>query len=257
MSILGGVAWACKGLASLQVLRVVTRSGPDLSMPSSVTLLTALTRLELSSCRYSLRALRHMSQLQELSFQDLNYRLQIPETLTGMASLTSLYINHTELGENVRALSGLSKLRVLHAACISVQTRGDDAKLCQAIGCLTALTALHLPDAVIELHLSALSNLHSLVVLDLCGIKFQGTVDVLSNLTALTMLDMSFNGLASFECCPRWSQLQHLNLRGNNLSCRPGSLSYLTALSKLNMSCQSRNDSAQQAACLHSAKPLS
>jgi hypothetical protein len=98
-----------------------------------------------------------------------------------------------------------------------------------SIGSLTALTSLILNDCALTGTLpTSLGSLTNLKTLQLRGNKFTGTVPDLSGLTALTFLDLSYNGLSgSVPLSITAPPLTALHLEGNALT---GPIDFLTQL---------------------------
>ncbi|KAI3431410.1 hypothetical protein D9Q98_004463 [Chlorella vulgaris] len=196
-------------------------------LPTAVSHLTALTRLEFDADEYidlesvadgdlpfSIHAhpLRPLTRLRQLRLQcgdecHIGKTAEELLSLPALAGLQALWLNGCSLQAMPRALSALTRLTSLSLA-------GDDI----------TVTA-------------PLATLRRLQCLDLAVCKLKAVPEQVSALTALTSLDLFANKLASgWQHLLPLKQLQDLNLHGCSLRAVSHPLSALTGLTRLSLS---------------------
>ena len=215
-------------------------------LPSSIELLTSLTKLDLSNTKVSdISALSNLTSLTELDLSNtkvsdisaltnltslsrlnLNYtKVSDISALTSLTSLTHLSLNYTKVSD-ISALANLISLLTLELSNTGVS---DISMLLK----LTSLSTLKLSDTLVS-DISTLTKLTSLTSLDL---RWTGISEIssLANLTFLSTLDLSYTGISDISALSKLTALSSLSLRYTEVS-DISALSGLNNLETLNLS---------------------
>ncbi|KAL4855184.1 Leucine-rich repeat and death domain-containing protein 1 [Chlorella vulgaris] len=258
------------GLPPALVTSLAVRLQPEL--PTSVSTLTALTRLEFTADNgedddlpgnLDTHLLRPLTRLRHLSLVDCDLGVTAEELLSlpALAGLQVLQLPCCNLEQVPLALSGLTQLTslalsnpraevhniIMSTAPLATLRRLEGLKLncCnliavpQQVSVLSALTRLSLNENARLVggwqHLLPLMQLQDL---DLSWCSLTAVPEQLSALTALTRLDFSRNEHLSggWQHLLLLMQLQDLDVATCTLAAVPKWLSALTALTRLNLS---------------------
>jgi Leucine-rich repeat (LRR) protein len=196
---------------------------PSFGLPSAISALTDLTRLELT---YTEKKFPD----EEIGCWPFSTSAHHLRPLTRLRQLTCYNV---DIGSNAGSLLSLPAHAGLQALTLnSCRLQATP----QALPALTQLTSLSLAGnhSIITVPLATLQRLQSL---DLSYCSLTAVPEHFSALTALTRLDLSFN----FELAGDWqhlqplSLLQDLGLEDSNLTAVPQHLSAMTALTRLKL----------------------
>ena len=178
---------------------------------------------------------RALLELPELTSLDLSYNnwlgvsksmRRVLGKLTGLRSLALTNSNVT----STSMLSGLSKLESLDLQ------QNYELQLSNSLSALTSLTFLELGETGLAAGLPDwFSCLTSLRYLGLDSGEIGHVPPVLSSLSSLTYLRMSWQGIGDGDTAELPTQLKRLELIGNSLTYIPATFNALTALSYLNV----------------------
>ena len=199
-------------------------------LPSSIELLTSLTKLDLSNTKVSdISALSNLTSLTELDLS--NTKVSDISALTSLTSLTHLNLNYTKVSD-ISALTSLTSLTHLTLN----YTKVSDIS---ALANLTSLLTLELSHTGVS-DISMLLKLTSLSTLKLSD-TFISDISALSKLTSLTSLDLRWTGISEISSLANLTSLSTLDLSYTGVS-NISALSKLTALSNLSLSCTEVSD---------------
>ena len=187
---------------------------PRMAVPSDLSLLRQLMRLELSGAEDCMTAVCSLPALRRLCLMQSGVTYTVPCAFDGLCQLTALRLEWMVLGGHPAALSKLTSLRSLRVARVQLDVPAAVGDFSAAVGSMAALTCLDLKKVGFDIPIAALSRLHRLVQLGLG------------------------KGARSFTRCNTWKRLRELDLSGNRLTGMPGNLTALLALTALDLSGQ-------------------
>ncbi len=199
---LKGVTSTVGALKNLQILTLVHNALSTL--PDAVVQIEGLVKLHLHNNRFvKLPPMGRLVNLQELSLSE-NPLEELHPSICELSHLTTLTLRQTQL----------------------IQLPAD-------FGRLTRLTTLNLSESRLEALPPSIGELKSLTYLRMDHCKLTELPDTFGQLSALVEVNLSFNKLPSLPGLEGLSSLTIFDLRGNQLTRIPRSISSVTALQHL------------------------
>ena len=127
-----------------------------------------------------------MLNISNFSFSDIsgknNTFIQVPETITRLSSLQSLYLNYTQIREVPETITRLSSLQVLNLS------NTDISEVPETITRLSSLQSLYLSSTKIREVPETITRLSSLQTLNLGGTQISEVPETITRLSSLQVL---------------------------------------------------------------------